>query len=166
MKQNVKDELLDGFSDRFKQSLKRAGIKENNAEVARIFGLSRPMIVAYLSGKSLPSVAQAIEIAKKLQVDFDWLMTGRSRTSEPPEIKAYIMKDALQALSDAKEFLGKDISIETESLMLIALYQYIDLTQLSGKAPDFDACLTLVRALLSGQPSPADNSKNNLKSAS
>lgn len=166
MKQSVKDPILLGFAERLQKACDAQGIGDNRAEIARVFNLARQSVIAYLEGKSLPSVAKGIEIAQKLDVDFEWLMTGKVSSSREKKLNIRTMEATLEAMRDAKAMIGSDVSIKSEALMLVALYQYIELTQQSGKSLDFDACRSLARTLISDQEESSRIPNDNLKSAS
>ena len=65
-----------GFPDRLREACAEAGLATTQPALARAFDLSTTTIWHYLNGEKLPSMAKAIEIAGKLGVCVEWLLTG------------------------------------------------------------------------------------------
>lgn len=65
-----------GFPDRLREACEEAGLTVTQPALARAFGLSTTTVWHYLNGEMLPSMAKAIDIAGKLGVCVEWLLTG------------------------------------------------------------------------------------------
>lgn len=73
-----------GFGERLRLACETVGIPATQAALARLFGVSTTIVWHYLNGEKLPSMAKAIEIAEKLGVCVEWLLTGRGPMYPPP----------------------------------------------------------------------------------
>ncbi len=65
-----------GFPERLREACVDAGLAPTQPALARAFDLSTTTIWHYLNGEKLPSMSKAIEIAGKLGVCVEWLLTG------------------------------------------------------------------------------------------
>lgn len=165
MKQNVNDEIFTGFAERFTQACKKAGLESNKAAIGRAFDLSRPAIVSYMDGKSLPSVAKGIEIARKLNVSFEWLMTGKDVQVKQEPLNLNLIKEAFDVIENMAPLLGEGQSNQSKAAIFAAIYQYLQITHQTGKELDFDGCLALVRVVLAQSERETDNSDHTLRNA-
>ena len=73
-----------GFGERLRLACDLAGIPATQAALSRLFGVSTTIVWHYLKGEKLPSMIKAIEIAEKLGVCVEWLLTGRGPMHPPP----------------------------------------------------------------------------------
>lgn len=68
------------FAERLNQALDYSGIppkgKGRQIKVAEIFSVSQESVRKWLEGKSFPDTKRILKIAKKLNVDAQWLLTG------------------------------------------------------------------------------------------
>lgn len=69
--------VREDFAKRFQQSVRESNFPENRIELGRLFGTSGAMIQYYWTGKKLPSMPKAIEIATHLGLCVEWFLTGR-----------------------------------------------------------------------------------------
>jgi len=65
-----------GFPERLRAACEEAGLTVTQPALARAFGVSTTTIWHYLHGEKLPSMEKAIQIAGKLGVCVEWLLTG------------------------------------------------------------------------------------------
>jgi transcriptional regulator with XRE-family HTH domain len=66
---------MDAFSDRITYARKRMGLSQS--QLAGMLGVSRGACGQWEQGVSLPSVAHMAELARIMEVSFEWLATGR-----------------------------------------------------------------------------------------
>lgn len=66
---------MERFSDRITFARKRLGLSQ--AQLASILGVSRGACGQWEQGVSTPSVAHMAELARVMEVSFEWLATGR-----------------------------------------------------------------------------------------
>lgn len=77
---NYERSMHDGFAQRLKESLDRAGMGDyTQAELALRLGLSTPFTNHLLNGKRLPSMETALKLCEMLKVSLDWLMLGQGK---------------------------------------------------------------------------------------
>lgn len=76
-----------GFSERLREACRDAKAPDTMDALGRYLGVSKSMAWNYWAGEKLPSMEKAIEIASKLGVCVEWLLTGRGSKmpSKPPE---------------------------------------------------------------------------------
>lgn len=99
-----------GFPERFKASCAEAGLAVTQPALAKAFGLSTTTIWHYLNGEKMPSMARAVEIAGKLGVCVEWLLTGngpkRARDvldiSQLPDAAKVSLKTLLDSFAEQK----------------------------------------------------------------
>jgi len=66
------------FTKRFKQALTlRNHSKKSLAELKEMFSISRTTIHEWRTEKKLPSIYAASVLAEKLDVNYEWLLTGK-----------------------------------------------------------------------------------------
>lgn len=68
-----------GFAERFREACQDAGLTMTMPALGRTFGVSTTTIWNYLHGEKLPSMDSALDMAGKLNVCVEWLLTGRGR---------------------------------------------------------------------------------------
>lgn len=94
-----------GFPERLREAATEAGFAVTQAALGKAFGLSTTTIWHYLKGEKLPSMSKAIEIAGKLGVCVEWLLTGNGpkHTRDVLDISQLpaTAKVSLQTLLDA-----------------------------------------------------------------
>ena len=95
-------EIRMSFANRLDLALDHAGIvggRQRKKAVATMFGVSREAVRKWLEGESLPDTKRIIEIARRLGVSAEWLLTGdgdmvsqsatlTSNVAEGPELHA------------------------------------------------------------------------------
>lgn len=96
---------IKGFPERLREACEDAGLAVTQPALARAFGLSTTTIWHYLNGEKLPSMARAVEIAGKLGVCVEWLLTGNGpkRSADTLDISALpnAAKVSLKTLLDS-----------------------------------------------------------------
>jgi transcriptional regulator with XRE-family HTH domain len=80
--------------ERFRASLKKLVASSTKSEVCRQVDLSRPLLDAYLSGKTVPSLTQAERIATGLGMTLEEMLSGGVRAG-----KTITPRQALQVLA-------------------------------------------------------------------
>lgn len=71
------------FSERLNQAIDESGLDippkgENRQKIAgKLFGVGQSAVRKWLEGEGLPKYERSIEMAKKLKVSLEWLMSGR-----------------------------------------------------------------------------------------
>ena len=81
---NIKEE----FSKRFWQAIELNGLqKKNQKQIGAFLGVSAAMVSNYKNALKMPSTDTASEMAIKLNVTFEWLMTGRGGNLFESEVK-------------------------------------------------------------------------------
>ncbi len=72
----------EAFANRLNQALNDSGypVKGENRQaiVGKIFGVTQKAARKWLEGEGMPTLERCIIISKQLDVNFEWLMTGRS----------------------------------------------------------------------------------------
>ena len=105
-----------GFSERFREACQDAKVTTTMEGMGRFFGVSKAMAWNYYKGIKLPSMEKAIEIAEKLGVCVEWLLTGRGPKypPKPPDETIDIseispeMREGLRTLIDSMKSATKD----------------------------------------------------------
>lgn len=83
----------------------------SQADLARIFGVSRPSVSHYLSGRTEPSIGQISTVAKHIGVSLDYLIYGEAadRTDVPlltwDMIEPYVNRGVLDAQTGDLNYL-------------------------------------------------------------
>lgn len=100
------------FALRFRQAVNWAGMGDTYAEIAIKLGMSKVFFGELNRGEKLPSVDKATELAMKLGVSFEWLMTGRGsmvlgRSSQIIDISHLTDSDQSSVLSIIKSLESK-----------------------------------------------------------
>lgn len=70
-----------GFSQRLRKAINDAGMSGmNNIELGKFFDVTSAQVGNWLKGddERLPRVKKGLEIAEKLQISYEWLMTGNT----------------------------------------------------------------------------------------
>lgn len=66
------------FAERFKQALTASKYAEwSNERFGNMVGVSKQAVSQWKRGDAIPGIYTAIEVAKKLEIALDWLLTGR-----------------------------------------------------------------------------------------
>lgn len=99
------------FAHRLNEALSEAGVpakfEGRQVVVAQMFGVTQKGARKWLEGEGMPTLEKSIEIAKRLGVAIEWLLTGRgARRVEGPEIEPIeqLPPDARQQVLDFMEF--------------------------------------------------------------
>lgn len=71
------------FAARFQEACKASQAPQAMSALGRWLGVSTTMAWNYHAGEKLPSMEKAIEIASKLGVCVEWLLTGRGPKTPP-----------------------------------------------------------------------------------
>lgn len=71
------------FAERFRYACQLARAPVTMEALGRYLGVSTTMAWNYTNGEKLPSMDKAVEIAVKLQVCVEWLLTGRGPLQPP-----------------------------------------------------------------------------------
>ena len=98
------------FSERLREACQDAGLAVTQPALARAFHLSTTTVWKYINGEMLPSMATAVEIASKLGVCVEWLLTGRGPKrpndgldiSHLPEAAKASLKTLLDSFTEQK----------------------------------------------------------------
>ena len=80
------------FAVRLRDALGRSG--RRNADVARELDISPNRVSEWLNAKQVPKLAQLPALARALDVDLHWLITGRDRY---PAATAAVIDELVQA---------------------------------------------------------------------
>jgi len=102
-----KDVIKQAFSARLNEALdeNQAPPKGKNRQgyVGKLFGLSQRGARKWLEGEGMPSMAQAVLVAKELGVAFEWLMTGQGNKYVPEALseEAWLLAKLFNRLSPA-----------------------------------------------------------------
>ena len=65
------------FAARFREACEDAKVLVTQESLGKVFGVSGTMAWYYLNGEKLPSMDKAIQMAGKLGVCVEWLLTGK-----------------------------------------------------------------------------------------
>lgn len=71
------------FAQRLIQAIKASGLPDTQAELATLFGVSGVMIWSYRNGDKMPRMSTAIRIADALNINVEWLLTGKGQMNGP-----------------------------------------------------------------------------------
>lgn len=101
---------IKGFPERLREACEDAGLAVTQPALARAFNLSTTTIWHYLNGEKLPSMGRAVDIAGKLGVCVEWLLTGNGPKrrvdmldiSELPETAKVSLKALLDSFAEQK----------------------------------------------------------------
>ena len=103
------------FSARFRQALKESDLPQTQVELGKYFGLSGTMIWFYLNGEKLPSMKNAIAIARRLGVCVEWLLTGRGpKYPNPPPGEPELPINILNTLSKQDQELIRRLQLTVQ----------------------------------------------------
>lgn len=91
------------FSERFRLACQQANAPTTMEALGRYLGVGTTMAWNYAKGEKLPSMEKAIEIALKLGVCVEWLLTGRGPMQPPKSVSDLLDLSALP--DDAKRNL-------------------------------------------------------------
>lgn len=101
---------IQGFPERLRVACEDAGLAVTQPALSRAFGVSTTTIWHYLNGEKLPSIGRAVDIAGKLGVCVEWLLTGNGPRrhadmldiSELPESAKASLKTLLESFAAQK----------------------------------------------------------------
>lgn len=91
------------FAERFRQACRQADAPSTMEALGRYLGVGTTMAWNYVNGEKLPSMEKAVEMALKLGVCVEWLLTGRGPT-QPPKPSTDLL-DLSELPDDAKRNL-------------------------------------------------------------
>ena len=114
------------FAERMNLIANKLGIppKGQNRQLlfGKMFGVSQEAARKWLEGESIPQVTKCIEIAKKADVSFEWLMTGRGEmilayqpAQNTPEQHILRLMQEMDAATKYKLIKIGDTLVEPES---------------------------------------------------
>ena len=89
----MKDE---GFAKRFKEAVHYAGVEDTQEALGKLLGVSPVTIWSYRNGDKLPRMKRASEIAIRLGVNVNWLMTGEGDMLPSQSALSPKMQDSYQ----------------------------------------------------------------------
>ena len=105
------------FRTRLGTLIKRAG---SQSALARLTGISQPLIAYYANGKREPSASAVAKIAEGSGVSVDWLLTGRKN---PIELRWLIA--AIRSYQRGLKLTGSMIAdADRQARTISALYQW------------------------------------------
>jgi len=133
------------FAERFSEALDVAGVPAGRGRlraVATMFGVSRESARKWLAGEALPETTRITEIANRLDVNGEWLLTGRGaihggeaqppeNTSETDDHLEWCYKTLDGMLSPA--YLADKGSLEKRASMLRLMYDSLLLASGAGE---------------------------------
>ena len=94
------------FALRFRAACARAGAPTTIKGLGAFFMVAAPTVHDWRHGEKLPSSEKLAEIAKKLQVSYDWLVTGRGDDEPPPHADIIDLARRIERVDDAaKEYI-------------------------------------------------------------
>lgn len=122
MNQGIKQE----FAVRLNAALDDAGVVQKFAgrqvEVGKMFGVSQKGARKWLEGDGLPTLEKCVEIATRLDVTLEWLMTGRGpRRNGENVLQALPPPDQQEAIDFIEFKLTKAYTGETLARYLVWL---------------------------------------------
>ena len=93
----------EAFAKRLHQCCRMTGIAERsrNTKLASIFGVSPQGARKWLEGDAIPSMQNAVTIARYFGVDVNWLLTGSGDEPSPMTAHDRQMLDAFRRLNNA-----------------------------------------------------------------
>lgn len=106
-----------GFWDRLVRALRDKGYEDNHQTVvARLIGIRQPSVHLWAKGRTMPSMANVVELASKLGVDANYLLTGAKskRKSQDVDPTANELLALWPRLTDVTK--GRLLGIATESI--------------------------------------------------
>lgn len=138
------------FAERFTRAClfcKRAPTAQKSLGI--FLGISGPMVSYLRNGERLPSTKTATTIAKKLDVNYDWLMTGRGEMalSQRDKLLGHIFSEEIEdnphsePLTSNKNPALDPLIIEK---ILIAIEQSVEMLPNPEKVTTFDRAKTFV----------------------
>ncbi|HEY3658240.1 MAG TPA: helix-turn-helix transcriptional regulator [Steroidobacteraceae bacterium] len=69
------------------EALEKNGYKENHQTVvAKLIGIKQPSVHLWAKGRTMPSMSNVVELATKLHVDANWLLTNAKTKKKPHDI--------------------------------------------------------------------------------
>lgn len=130
------DEKL-AFARRFNHALDAAGVppkgKNRMKLVAEMFGVTPKAAQKWTAGDAVPETARGMEIAEKLQISFEWLMTGRGAEKPPKSLS----RDAL-LLAQIYDLVDKTAKAEIMGYTSYIMSQYANNAR-RAKTPALEA---------------------------
>jgi len=121
------------FAERLNQACDLAGIpsgRGRRADLARMFNVSGESARKWLSGESIPKSSRVVQIALRLGVNGEWLLTGRGEmrqaesasptpNTEPgPPIRAQSIGEVLDQLRERLRAAPDDVRHEVNQLVM------------------------------------------------
>ena len=161
-REGAADSVEMGFASRLDRALSHYGIKQDRfrrSTVAKLFGVSIESVRKWLEGESLPQQKRTMQIAEKLGVRAQWLLTGEepmvsddaassSPIAERVEIRIWDARGASGhgALNDQARVIGtltfKKRSLSRKSINADAAEAfYVDGDSMMPRLQDGDAVL-------------------------
>lgn len=92
------------FAKRLKEAIQESGIHDTQANLAKEFGVSGPMVWAYKNGEKLPSMEQAIRMAGILNYSVEYLLTGKGH-KRPPTTEDQALLEDIKAMPESSKEL-------------------------------------------------------------
>lgn len=88
------------FASRLKHAVEKSGLSGNQNKIGDQFGITGAFYGQLLKGSKLPSTDKAINIAVRLGISIEWLMTGRGEMdflgwTDPTEKEIFLLLRAL-----------------------------------------------------------------------
>lgn len=90
------------FAERFKAAVAHAGVDDTQIALGKFLGVSGVTVWSYRKGEKLPRMKKASEIAQKLGVNVNWLMTGNGEMTNDSELSE-LEKKVVDELRNASE---------------------------------------------------------------
>lgn len=101
----------EGFARRLQEALKDQEINEwgRGAFLAKVCHVSGSAALKWLSGEGLPHLPHTIQIAEKLGVCVEWLLTGRG-PKKPPSPNTVAHMDTFDRLAPTKQVTIQEVA--------------------------------------------------------
>jgi hypothetical protein len=99
------------FARRFQEACTETHLPTSMDALGKVFSVSGVMAWNYWNGEKLPSMRQAILMAKKLNVCVEWLLTGRGPKRPTDLIPGREIVDITDLPGDAKTIILSTVSI-------------------------------------------------------
>ena len=90
------------FADRLVIACNDANLPEKGRQtvLAKKLQISQPAVAKWFSGKSLPTIDKVIDLSKLLNVEIEWLITGKGVKHFDPNKNSDLIKEATSAMSE------------------------------------------------------------------
>ena len=94
------------FALRFREACARSNAPSTLNALGAFFAVSPPTVHDWRHGAKLPSAKTLAKIAKKLNVSYDWLATGRGEEAPPPSAATIALARRIERVNeDAREYI-------------------------------------------------------------